>query len=83
MKYGKNCIREDCFAWTQPSRYKNGCTALEQIPADCYACAFYKSKGQMLDDRLQQIERMKKDDDYKALCESYGIKIPKHRLRTQ
>lgn len=70
-----SCDKESCFAWTQPSRYKNCCTALEEVFS--YECPFYKSKGQVKDEREAMRLRASKDKKYRLLLEDYGIKFNK------
>lgn len=73
MRIGKECKREDCFAYTGANRYKNCCTALEEIPEG--ECPFYKSKGKAKDEKAAMRRRAKDDPSYRVLLEGYGIKF--------
>ena len=72
MKHGV-CDRQDCFAWTPPKRYRNSCTALEEIVE--IDCPFYKSKGQIVDEKESMRKKAKHDPQYRKLLEDYGIKF--------
>jgi len=69
------CEKGGCFAWTTPNRYKNCCTALEEVPEG--ECPFFKSRGQIADEKLAMRMRAKVDADYRRLLESYGITFSK------
>lgn len=69
------CDKGGCFAWTSPARYRNCCTALEEVPEG--ECPFYKSRGQIADEKLAMRMRASYDRDYKVLLENYGIKFSK------
>lgn len=71
----KVCQRADCFAWTQPQRYRNSCTALEDVVE--WECPFYKSRGQMKDERDAMRLRAEFDDAYRAALAEYGIVFKK------
>lgn len=71
----KVCERPECFAWTQPQRYRNSCTALEDVVE--WDCPFFKSRGQMKDEREAMRKRAERDDHYRELLTEYGIKFNK------
>ena len=77
MKAFIRCDREDCFAHTGANRYKNCCTALEELPEDFSKCEFYKSKGQIKDEKERMRRKAESDEDYRILLEGYGIKFGK------
>ena len=79
MKIVKQCNRAECFAWTTPARYKNCCTALEELPEG--ECPFFKSKGQMKDERESMRIRAEYDEDYRSRLEQYGIVFKKKGRR--
>lgn len=69
------CDKEECFAYTQPRRYRNCCIALEKvIEVDC---PFYKSKGEVASERVQMRIRAEYDPLYRSRLEGYGIKFKK------
>ena len=69
------CNREECFAWTSPKRYKNCCLALEVVEEE--DCPFYKSKGQIKDEKEKMRKRYWNDLTYRMTCEEYGLKFKK------
>ena len=71
----KVCNRIECFAWTPPNRYRNSCTALEDVP-EC-DCPFFKSKGQMKDEREAMRIRAEYDEAYRKTLEEYGVRFKK------
>ena len=73
MIEGEVCKRQDCFAWTYPHRYKNCCTALEEV--DAGYCPFYKTKGQAVDEKQAMRRKAQYDPQYRKLLEYYGIKF--------
>lgn len=74
------CEKGGCFAWTSPNRYKNSCTALEEVPEG--ECPFYKSRGQVADEKLAMRLRAAHDKRYRLLLEDYGIKFSKRGRKT-
>lgn len=75
MRITNQCNRAECFAWTTPARYKNCCTALEEIPEG--ECPFFKTKGQVKDEKVAMKIRALSDKLYRSHLEEYGIKFPK------
>ena len=75
----KVCHRADCFAWTQPNRYRNSCTALEEVIE--WECPFYKSKGEVKDEKEAMRDRTESDTEYRKLLEGYGIQFKKRGRR--
>lgn len=71
----QQCHRFDCFAHTTPRRYANCCTALTEIPF--YECPFFKSKGEVMDEREAMRVRAEKDMVYRNLLQEYGISFKK------
>ena len=75
MMIGSQCKREDCFAWVSERRYKNCCTALDEVIE--FECPFYKSKGQIKDEKEKMRKRYWNDLAYRMTCEEYGFKFKK------
>ena len=73
----RKCDREDCFAWTQPKRYGNCCTALEEAPDDPTQCEFYKTKAKVTSEKVSMRIRAEQDEKYRKLLEYYGVKYRK------
>ena len=72
-KKGKpRCDREDCCHWTNPRRYSNSCTALTEVTENC---PFYKTRNEMFAQREEQQRRMRADEEYRKLCERYGVRL--------
>ena len=71
MKFRNSCEKTECFANTSPRRYKNRCTALEDVPEG--DCPFFKSKGEIKDEREHMRKRAEKDEAYRKTLEEYGI----------
>lgn len=72
----KVCNRIECFAWTPPNRYRNSCTALEEVP-EFGECPFFKSKGQAKDEKEAMRIRAEYDEEYRQRLEEYGIRFKK------
>ena len=75
MSKVRQCDRTECFANTSPQRYRNCCTALEEVPM--FECPFFKSKGEIKDERESMRKRADEDRTYRALLENYGIRFNK------
>ena len=73
MIEGEICKRQDCFAWVTTNRYRNCCSALEEV--DAGECPFYKSRGQVVDEKQEMRRKAKQDFKYRKVLESYGIKF--------
>ena len=69
----RRCERGECFAHTTPGRYKNCCTALEEVPE--YECPFFKTRGQVKDEKEAMRLRASYDVAYRVTLEEYGIKF--------
>lgn len=73
------CYRDQCAFWCIPKKYKNCCTALEEVPELGETCSFYKSKTQAYMDSAKHRERYLEDPKFRELCKHYGVR-PRGRL---